>query len=323
MDQDEMYLPELDDIEPDVALAAAVDLEMDIIDFCISQLEVEMAVTDEMNVEEDEFLVSLHHFTKVKGLAYQFRTQIYDGEIADDDEEATINAEESMEQVSGICNQLPGAQYLLMDDEDHGRPIQPQKDIIEIVSRCLKEAKKLKSARTIKIMTQLTAVAEYVKLRAHYFANNRSTKPCTNASLAIARRMGKDKYFARKIRENERFLLCHGHLPQPKVRKKGGQWTLLDNQDILQKVRVYLASQKLGTITPNLLCKHVNDIILPTLELTEKKASICERTAVNWLYKLGYECKDVKKGIYVDGHERCDVVENRKKFLEEMDRYSR
>ena len=214
-------------------------------------------------------------------------------------------------------------QYLLADDEDHGRPVQSQKDIIEIVSRCLKEAKKLKSARSVKIMTQLTAVAEYVKLHARYLANNRTTKPCTNASLAIARRMGKDIYFARKICENERFLLRHGHLPPSKASKKGGQWTLLSNPDIVQKIRVYLASQKLGTITPNLLCQHVNNIILPTLELTDKKAFICERTAVNWLHKLGYQCKDVKKGIYVDGHERSDVVETRKKFLEEMDRYSR
>ena len=102
-------------------------------------------------------------------------------------------------------------------------------------------------------MTQLTAVAEYVKLRARYLANNRTTKPCTNASLSIARRMGKDIYFAQKIRENERFLLRHGHLPPSKASKKGGQWTLLSNPDIVQKIRVYVASQKLGTITLNLL----------------------------------------------------------------------
>ena len=229
MNEDEMYLPELDDIEPDVVLAAAVDLELDIMDFCISQLEVKEAVTDDMSVEEDEFMVSAHHFTEVKALTYQFWTlQILDNETADDKED-TVNDENPTEQCSGDVDQSPGVQYLLTDDEDHGRPVQSQKDIIEIVSRCLKEAKKLKSARSVKIMTQLTAVAEYVKLRACYLANNRTTKPCTNASLAIARRMGKDIYFARKIRENERFLLRHGHLPPSKASKKGGQWTLLSN----------------------------------------------------------------------------------------------
>ena len=81
--------------------------------------------------------------------------------------------------------------------------------------------------------------------------------------------MGKNKYFACQICENERHLLLHSHLPHPKSQKKGSQWTLLDNQDILQKVHVYLAAQKLGTITPHLLCKHVNNVILPILELTE------------------------------------------------------
>ena len=116
--------------------------------------------------------------------------------------------------------------------------------------------------------------------------------------------MGKNEYFTWQIHANEEYLRRHHRLPPPKQHLKGGQWTLLDNQDILQKVRMYLAAQKLGTISPDLLCKHVNKAILPTLQLTTKKASICKCTAIRWLKKLGYECKDVKKGIYVDGHER-------------------
>ena len=84
---------------------------------------------------------------------------------------------------------------------------------------------------------------------------------------------------------------------------------------------MYLAAQKLGMISPDLLCKHVNKVILPTLQLTTKKASICEHTAIHWLKKLGYECKDVKKGIYVDGHERQDVIQYQEKFLAQMEKY--
>ena len=80
-----------------------------------------------------------------------------------------------------------------------------------------------------------------------------------------------NKYFACQIHKDKCHLLLHGHLPHPKSQKKGSQWTLLDNQDILQNICVYLAAQKLGTITPHLLCKHVNNVILPTLELTQKK----------------------------------------------------
>jgi len=36
--------------------------------------------------------------------------------------------------------------------------------------------------------------------------------------------------------------------------------------------------------------------------------SISERTARIWLNKLGFQWKDVRKGVYVDSHERDDVV---------------
>jgi len=49
------------------------------------------------------------------------------------------------------------------------------------------------------------------------------------------------------------------------------------------------------------------------------KRSISERTARNWLNRLGFEWKDVRKGVYVDGHEREEVVHYRQEvFLPEM-----
>ena len=46
---------------------------------------------------------------------------------------------------------------------------------------------------------------------------------------------------------------------------------------------------------------------------------IRSRTARNWLRKLGYEYKDVRKEVFVDGHERADVVEDRINFLQKME----
>ena len=46
---------------------------------------------------------------------------------------------------------------------------------------------------------------------------------------------------------------------------------------------------------------------------------IRSRTARRWLCKLGYEYKDVRKDVFVDGHERSDVVEDRKNFLTKME----
>ena len=79
----------------------------------------------------------------------------------------------------------------------------------------------------------------------------------------------------------------------------------------------------LGTITPRELCRHINQVIIPALDLSEKKSSICKCTAINWLKKLGYMCRDVKKGVYHDGHECPDVIKAHKKFLDQMQQYER
>ena len=49
-----------------------------------------------------------------------------------------------------------------------------------------------------------------------------------------------------------------------------------------------------------------------------KTPGIRSRTARRWLKRLGYNWQDVKKGVFLDGHERDDVVQYRQKFLEEM-----
>ncbi len=81
-------------------------------------------------------------------------------------------------------------------------------------------------------------------------------------------------------------------------------------------MHIYLTTQDLGSVNPRTLCQHINDVILPALDI---KASISESTAQRWLrFKLGYECKESKKGIYIDGHKRPDVIKKRSEFVEEI-----
>jgi len=57
-------------------------------------------------------------------------------------------------------------------------------------------------------------------------------------------------------------------------------------------------------------------VILPALEI---EGRIVEYTAQHWLkFKLRYECKEARKGVYIDGHEHPDVIEERKEFLERL-----
>jgi len=140
--------------------------------------------------------------------------------------------------------------------------------------------------------------------------------PCLSASMAIACCMGKGPYFACQIQHNKLHLLRHGKLPLPKSFSRHGHHTLLDNETFLHNMRTYLASQVLGSVMPWTFSQQVNSVILPALGID---AMITESTAQWWLrHKLGYECKEAKKGLYVDGHEHPDVIKERGEFIEQI-----
>jgi hypothetical protein len=110
------------------------------------------------------------------------------------------------------------------------------------------------------------------------------------------------------------YLKQHQHLPPPKSYTWGGYCTLLNNEGVLHDVCMYLIVQSLGTVSPHVLCHHVNnDIILPALGIDGK---IVKSTAQCWLkFRLGYDCKEAHKGMYVDGHEHLDVIKERDVFI--------
>lgn len=68
-------------------------------------------------------------------------------------------------------------------------------------------------------------------------------------------------------------------------------------------------------MTPRKLQYHVNNVIIPGLGLDLAGQSISETCARRWLHKLGYAVTEVKKGVYVDGHEHPDVIKYRQEFL--------
>lgn len=52
-----------------------------------------------------------------------------------------------------------------------------------------------------------------------------------------------------------------------------------------------------------------------------KWINVSESTAHCWLLKLGYQNKEVKKGLYIDGHECPDVVEARKCYIKRIEEF--
>lgn len=67
--------------------------------------------------------------------------------------------------------------------------------------------------------------------------------------------------------------------------------------------------------------KFCNDELLKDHEDEDgKPVTISVEAARLWLHKLGFGVLDRGRGVYIDGHDRSDVLEARSKFLDDMER---
>ena len=71
-----------------------------------------------------------------------------------------------------------------------------------------------------------------------------------------------------------------------------------------------------SNLTVYSFCEWVNEELLVSETLEPgfpRKISV--KTARYWVHELGFEVLALKKGCYVDGYERADVVEDKQRFL--------
>ena len=113
---------------------------------------------------------------------------------------------------------------------------------------------------------------------------------------------------ARRIRALFRHYQTFGGLPAKTRSGKRNGRSYLDNEDVFQACRAWLTSQELGTITLDDFRLAINTEILPRLLISTGKP-ISRTTSYDWLQRLGFYKSESKKGVYVDGHEREDVVQ--------------
>ena len=98
---------------------------------------------------------------------------------------------------------------------------------------------------------------------------------------------------------------------------------LWKDEDLNRKATEYVRSNDAVKGRPNLtsidFCHWVNDSLLPNSTLEPGfPRKVCLETARKWLHELGFEVLTTQKGIFIDGHERSDVIESRKLFLRKM-----
>ena len=94
---------------------------------------------------------------------------------------------------------------------------------------------------------------------------------------------------------------------------------VLDDEECRRKACEWVRSNATN-MTAAMFSTWMNSELLPNSELPPGcPLQISERTAVKWLNDIGFHPQTHKKGIYIDGHERDDVVDYRKLFLRKLE----
>ncbi|CDO77934.1 hypothetical protein BN946_scf184610.g1 [Trametes cinnabarina] len=160
---------------------------------------------------------------------------------------------------------------------------------------------------------QLIIIRNFATLRLKGFGR-------ITASQEIARQWheGEGTHLARCVRALARHYQVFEQLP---IEKRGGKResrSHLYDESVRRSARAWLTSQPNGEVTPKRFQDALNTTILPSLGI-ELRTPLSVRTARRWLIKLGWRHVTLRKGVYMDGHERKDVVQYRNNvFLPRM-----
>ena len=104
---------------------------------------------------------------------------------------------------------------------------------------------------------------------------------------------------------------------QGRYQRSGVLWQ--NDKKATEYVRANAAVKGHPNLTSADFCRWVNESLLPNSTLEPGfPRKIGLETARIWLHHLGFEVLTAQKGIFIDGHEREDVVESRKLFLRKM-----
>ncbi|PKY34514.1 hypothetical protein RhiirB3_454306 [Rhizophagus irregularis] len=132
----------------------------------------------------------------------------------------------------------------------------------------------------------------------------------------------KGTYKAKQIRIWAKCWIEYGTLPKSLQGCHQKIKSIIDDEDVIERSLLFVRKKE-GKITPKEYQTYVKEVLFSRLGMEESKKLISIKTSCIWLKKLGLIPQSRKKGIYFDGHEREDVVEYRKEFLDKMLSYEK
>ena len=106
---------------------------------------------------------------------------------------------------------------------------------------------------------------------------------------------------------------------------KYASYIVLDDEEYRDKALAWARANTYSKGTPSMtakqFCKWINDHLLPDVILYHPQVpqKISIHTATRWLHQIGFQPSPTHKGVYLDGHEREDVVQYRKLYLQKLE----
>lgn len=144
------------------------------------------------------------------------------------------------------------------------------------------------------------------------------------SSLLASKAQGKSERHARSIRTWLHQYISSKKLPLHRYGHYNS--SILRDEDIANEIQLHLLEiAKQGYVAAQDIVEFLNSREMQEKLGTEegKKVTISLRTAQRWIHKLSWRYGKKRRGMYIDGHEREDVVEYRKAFVERWKEYEK
>ena len=130
-------------------------------------------------------------------------------------------------------------------------------------------------------------------------------------------------YTDRTVRTLRKQFWDNNGMLEERKQGKYARMTVYGDEELNKKAAEWVRANAFRKGQPNMtaqsFCVWVNEDLLPSSHLLPHfPRRVSFRTSVRWLYHLGFKPVSHRKGVYIDGHEREDVVLHRGKYLREM-----
>ena len=162
-----------------------------------------------------------------------------------------------------------------------------------------------------RIMVQYMAILKCLSYRISGFGKFASAEKASEYLTGRSSRLG------RCIMNWTKHYLDNGVLPVSCQSRHQKISSFLRDEDSSSRISEWLRETSKVNRSSEKLCVWANETLLSEL-LGIETQTVSVWTVRTWMDSLGYKYGVWKKSVYVDGHERSDVVEYRKKFLERM-----